>query len=106
MLKSMILNSHFTSFVNFEELQREINLLSAAFFCEDKNENKHCFWHSKWGFDISNNLDNQLVSDEIFRNMEEYDQDEIDNYEDNISTSATTAETIEQLDEVFILGKI
>ena len=31
--------------------------------------------------------------------MEEYDQDEIDNYEDNISTSATTAETIEQLEQ-------
>ena len=51
------------------------------------------------GQNVSNSLDNELVSDEIFRNMEEYDQDEIDNYEDNISTSATTAETIEQLEQ-------
>ena len=45
------------------------------------------------------NISNDLINDEIFRNMEEYDQDEIDNYEDSISTSATTAETIEQLEQ-------
>jgi len=54
---------------------------------------------------VLSNLDNKLISNEIFRNLEEFDQDEIDNYEDSISTSATTAETIEQLEQEVITLK-
>ncbi|MEZ5769782.1 MAG: helicase-related protein [Paracoccaceae bacterium] len=38
------------------------------------------------------------VADEILTNIEEYSQDEVDEFEDLISTGATTAETIEQLE--------
>jgi len=38
------------------------------------------------------------VSDEILKNIDEYGQDEIDDLEELISTSATTAETVEQLE--------
>jgi len=38
------------------------------------------------------------VSDEVLRNIDEYGQDEVDELEDLISTGATTAETIEQLE--------
>lgn len=38
------------------------------------------------------------VSDEILRNLDEYGQDEVDEIEELISTGATTAETVEQLD--------
>jgi superfamily II DNA or RNA helicase len=38
------------------------------------------------------------VSDEVLRNIEEYAQEEIDELEELISTGATTAETIEQLE--------
>ena len=38
------------------------------------------------------------VNDEVLRNIEEYGQDEVDDIEDLISTGATTAETIEQLE--------
>jgi len=37
------------------------------------------------------------VSDDMLQNMEEYGQEEIDELEDRISTSATTAETVDQL---------
>lgn len=37
------------------------------------------------------------VSDEILRNIDEYGQEEIDELEEQISTRATTAETVEQL---------
>ena len=37
------------------------------------------------------------LSDETLQNLEDYGQDEIDEIEDRISTSATTAETIDQL---------
>lgn len=38
------------------------------------------------------------ISDEKFRNIDEFGQDEIDELEDLISTGATTAETVEQLE--------
>jgi len=38
------------------------------------------------------------VSDEVLKNIDEYAQDEIDEIEDLISTGATTAETVEQLE--------
>lgn len=38
------------------------------------------------------------VSDEVLRNIEEYAQEEVDELEELISTGATTAETIEQLE--------
>jgi len=38
------------------------------------------------------------VNDEVLRDIEEYGQDEVDDIEDLISTGATTAETIEQLE--------
>lgn len=38
------------------------------------------------------------VSDEVLKNIEELGQDEIDDLEDLISTGATTAETVEQLE--------
>jgi superfamily II DNA or RNA helicase len=38
------------------------------------------------------------VNDEVLRNIDEYGQDEVDEIEDLISTGATTAETIEQLE--------
>ena len=37
------------------------------------------------------------VSEDVLRNLEEYSQDEIEEYEDMISTTSTTAETVEQL---------
>lgn len=37
------------------------------------------------------------VSEEVLSNLDEYDQEEIDDFEELISTGATTAETIEQL---------
>ncbi len=40
----------------------------------------------------------ELISDEQLGNIDEYGQDEIDDLEDRISTSATSAETIEQLE--------
>ena len=38
------------------------------------------------------------VSDEMLKNIDEYGQDEVDEIEDLISTGATTAETVEQLE--------
>ncbi|NKK89562.1 DUF3883 domain-containing protein [Rhizobium leguminosarum bv. viciae] len=38
------------------------------------------------------------VSDEVLRNIDEYGQEEVDELEDLISTGATTAETVEQLE--------
>lgn len=38
------------------------------------------------------------VSDEVLKNIEEFGQDEVDELEDLISTGATTAETVEQLE--------
>lgn len=38
------------------------------------------------------------VNDEVLRNIEEYGQDEVDEIEELISTGATTAETVEQLE--------
>jgi len=38
------------------------------------------------------------VSDEVLKNIDEYAQDEIDEIEDLVSTGATTAETVEQLE--------
>ncbi|OYQ35726.1 RNA helicase [Sandarakinorhabdus cyanobacteriorum] len=38
------------------------------------------------------------ISDEVLRNIDEYGQDEIDELEELISTGATTAETVEQLE--------
>ncbi|WP_338183524.1 protein NO VEIN domain-containing protein [Thalassospira tepidiphila] len=43
-------------------------------------------------------FDQDFDSDEILRNIDEYSQDEIDDLEDSISTGATTAETVEQLE--------
>ena len=38
------------------------------------------------------------ISDEMLRNLDEYGQDEVDDLEELISTGATTAETVEQLE--------
>jgi superfamily II DNA or RNA helicase len=38
------------------------------------------------------------LSDEVLRNLEEYSQDEIEEMEETVSTGATTAQTIEQLE--------
>lgn len=38
------------------------------------------------------------VSEEVLRNIDEYGQEEVDELEDQISTGATTAETVEQLE--------
>lgn len=38
-----------------------------------------------------------LLSEEVLRNIDEYGEEEIEQFEETISTSATTAETIEQL---------
>lgn len=38
------------------------------------------------------------VADEVLRNLDEYGQEEVDEIEDMISTGATTAETVEQLE--------
>ena len=43
-------------------------------------------------------IDEDLLSEEVLRNFDEYGEDEIEAYEDTISTSATTAESIEQLE--------
>lgn len=43
-------------------------------------------------------LPSAIVSDEVLRNIDEYGQDEVDELEEQISTGATTAETIEQLE--------
>ena len=40
----------------------------------------------------------QPMNDDLFRNLEEYGQDEIDDFEDRTVTSATSAETIDQLE--------
>lgn len=42
-------------------------------------------------------FDKANMNDEILRNIEEYGQEEVDEFEELISTGATTAETIEQL---------
>jgi superfamily II DNA or RNA helicase len=42
-------------------------------------------------------IPDQTVNSDLFRNIEEYEQEEIDDFEDLISTGATTAETVEQL---------
>src|SRR6056297_3310636 len=46
----------------------------------------------------SSNLKSASISDEMLRNLDEYGQDEVDDLEELISTGATTAETIEQLE--------
>jgi hypothetical protein len=38
------------------------------------------------------------INDEMLRNLDEYGQDELDDLEEQISTGATTAETVEQLE--------
>ena len=43
-------------------------------------------------------LENELPSDEILRNIDEYGEDEIEAFEETISTTATSAETLEQLE--------
>lgn len=43
-------------------------------------------------------FDAHVVNDEVLRNIEEYGQDEVDEIEELISTGATTAETVEQLE--------
>ena len=43
-------------------------------------------------------LRSEAVNDEVLSNIDEFGQDEIDDLEDRISTGATTAETIEQLE--------
>lgn len=40
----------------------------------------------------------EILNEEVLGNIDEYGQDEIDDFEDLISTGATTAETIEQLE--------
>ena len=44
------------------------------------------------------NLHSPKFPDDIMQNMEEYDQDEIDDLEDMISSGASSAETVEQLE--------
>lgn len=47
------------------------------------------------------------ITDELLRNIDEYGQEEIDDLEDLISTGATTAETVEQLElEVRTLAEL
>lgn len=41
---------------------------------------------------------NSYVAEEVLKNIDEYGQDEVDDLEDLISTGATTAETVEQLE--------
>lgn len=43
-------------------------------------------------------ITNPALSDEVLRNLDEYGQEEVDEIEELISTGATTAETIEQLE--------
>ena len=40
-----------------------------------------------------------MQSDDLIDNIDEYTQDDIDALEDDISSTVTTAETIEQLEE-------
>jgi len=42
--------------------------------------------------------ESELLSDEVLRNIDEYGEDEIEEFEETISTTATSAETIEQLE--------
>ncbi|HCP81320.1 MAG TPA: RNA helicase [Octadecabacter sp.] len=44
------------------------------------------------------NVGLQPLNDDLYRNLEEYSQDEIDDFEDRIVTGATSAETIDQLE--------
>lgn len=46
----------------------------------------------------SSTLKSASISDEMLRNLDEYGQDEVDDLEELISTGATTAETVEQLE--------
>ncbi|WP_121632045.1 helicase-related protein [Tropicibacter alexandrii] len=46
----------------------------------------------------SSALKSAAISDEMLRNLDEYGQDEVDDLEELISTGATTAETVEQLE--------
>jgi superfamily II DNA or RNA helicase len=42
--------------------------------------------------------DNSLLSNEVLRNIDEYGEEEVEDFEEAISTTATSAETIEQLE--------
>ena len=42
--------------------------------------------------------ESNLLSEEVLRNIDEYGEEEIEGFEDSISTTATTAETVEQLE--------
>lgn len=43
-------------------------------------------------------VDRNLLPDDIFNNLDEYGEEEIENFEETISATATTAESIEQLE--------
>ena len=47
---------------------------------------------------ISSSIHSADVTEDVLKNIEEFGQDEIDDFEDLISTGATTAETVEQLE--------
>lgn len=49
------------------------------------------------GKKIQFTLESALLSDEVLCNIDEYGEDEIEEFEERISTTATSAETIEQL---------
>jgi len=50
------------------------------------------------GKKVEFNPGDSLLSNEVLRNIDEYGEEEVENFEETISTSATTAETIEQLE--------
>ena len=49
--------------------------------------------------DATDVLSRAMQSDDLIDNIDEYTQDDIDALEDDISSTVTTAETIEQLEE-------
>lgn len=51
------------------------------------------------GKSVASNLETSFISNDVLNNIDEYGQDDIDDFEERISTSATTAETVEQLEQ-------
>jgi len=49
------------------------------------------------GKKVNLNPDDALLSNEVLKNIDEYEEGEIEEFEESISTTATSAETIEQL---------
>ena len=51
-----------------------------------------------WGKKFDPSSASEMLSEEVLKNIDEYGEDEVEEFEETISTTATSAETIEQLE--------